>query len=61
LPALVITYEDPDLGRAKTVKAHGSMVACGPVFQGFRVPWTGQTEQVPEDQDKAELFKLMWW
>ena len=59
LPALVVAYESE--GSAWEVRARGSHVACGPVFAGFRVPWTGPKIHVSENEDKAALLKLMWW
>lgn len=40
-------------------KAHGQMVAFGPVLQPFRVEWTGAVIRLTEAQT-AELEKS-WW
>jgi hypothetical protein len=53
LPALVTRYNGREL------RAFGSHVACGPVFQSFRAFWTG--EKVAADGDPASLVKMMWW
>jgi hypothetical protein len=41
------------------MRAFGSQVACGPVFQAFRGPWVGTT--VLAVGDPEELAKKMWW
>lgn len=57
LPALVLKYREHEY------KAHGSQVACGPVFQSFRVKaWTGEKIEADLSQCTAEgLLKRTWW
>lgn len=64
LPALTLAhiYECPDLGhRELELKAHGQMVACGPVWQQFRVKWTGQKVPLQSNETLEDLRKMMWW
>jgi hypothetical protein len=60
LPALTITYEDPDTG-TREAKAHGAMVACGPVWQSFRVKWEGHKQPFKTSEPIEQLLKMMWW
>jgi hypothetical protein len=41
------------------LRAFGSQVACGPVFQAFRGTWIGEMVQVEGNPDA--LIKMMWW
>lgn len=59
LPALTLLLTNID--GINDLKAHGSAVACGPVWQRFRVKWTGEKVFVPEFLNQEELLKLMWW
>ena len=51
LPALTLRVGD------KVLRAFGSMVAYGPVFQQFRVPWTG--EQVAVDLGETTVNEAL--
>lgn len=55
LPALCVPAGDgwPDC------KAYGSQVACGMVVQPWRVTWTGNKVDVPEEQRSA--LRKKWW
>ncbi len=57
MPALVTKFIGPD-GTETEFKAHGSMVACGPVWQRFRSEWNGEKVYVPSDKS---MLELMWW
>lgn len=59
LPALVLKVQHN--GREVELKTHSNMVAYGPVFQLFRVQWTGEKVFLgPEAGDPKTLTKLMW-
>jgi hypothetical protein len=59
-PALTLTV-DPKVNPYE-MKAFGVMVACGPVFNNFRVGWTGAKISVPEEAGDPEIMrKMMWW
>lgn len=53
LPALFLRY------RGEEFKAHGSMVACGSVWQ--RKPWSGERRYVDDTLDAEKLIGMMWW
>jgi len=57
LPALVVHYKGYEY------KAHGSQVACGPVFQSFRCKeWTGDKVEMDMSNTNVEdVLKRMWW
>lgn len=59
-PALAMKLSDPHSGE-RELKAHGVMVACGSVFQEFRVGWNGEKIYLPTDAPKEALRNLMWW
>jgi hypothetical protein len=55
LPALTLTVDD------KEFRAFGAMVAFGPVFQSFRLPWKGDKVAVTLDETPtAVLLKRFW-
>lgn len=54
LPALVIP-----IGAKNRVKASGSQVAMGPLFQPIRVEWGGRVVEVPEEYRAGVLER--WW
>ncbi len=55
LPALVLSYQEREF------KAYGEMVACGPVFQPWRVTWAGAKIPVSlGDMPPAAAIKRMW-
>lgn len=57
LPALVLNHSTEG-----EFKAHSNMVACGPVWQRFRVAWQGN--KVPVDMsglDPDNTLQMMWW
>jgi hypothetical protein len=58
LPALVLLVEHQN--HTHVLKAHSSMVACGPVWQSFRVGWIGDNIPVQTD-DPVDLSKMYWW
>ncbi len=56
-PALVLRT-----ARGEELKAYGSMVACGAVFQSWRVEWQGAKVTVtPCGVDEERLLRMMWW
>lgn len=57
-PALVFT----DI-TGRLLRAHGSQVACGLVFQMQRSgrQWTGKTEEVPAEIDRKLLKEMIWF
>lgn len=57
LPALVLIDE----GRGLAYKAYSAMTACGPVWQPFRVQWTGECLPTPFVGDIDVMTKMMWW
>lgn len=57
LPAATLTFVDA--GQAREYKAYSSMTACGPVIQGWRVAWTGETHALPAHQ--ADDLRQRWW
>ncbi len=66
MPALVLNWTDTKgydtKGKTFEFKAHSSMVACGPVFQRFRVAWNGEKTDLPATAgDGDQLLKMMWW
>lgn len=47
--------------QGKTLKAYGSMVACGLVFQSWRVEWVGKTIPVTlGDMSIEKALKRLW-
>ncbi len=61
-PALVHVTEIDHVHGPLVLKAHSAMVACGPVWQPFRVKWVGDCEPLPPElQELPDLLKLMWW
>ncbi len=61
-PALVLVAFPDHPDGPVALKAHSAMVACGPVWQQCRVPWTGDNEPLPEGvQQLPDLTKMMWW
>jgi hypothetical protein len=57
LPALFMKYEGPQAEGPTEFRAHGSMVANGPVWQRNR--WNGErVYYTPPDAEKA---LKMWW
>jgi len=55
LPALVM------MRNGKELRAFGSMVAMGPVFQAFRLAWTGTKTPIMLGDESAEsLLKRFW-
>jgi hypothetical protein len=56
LPALTLTY------RGEEFRAFGVMVACGMVFQPFRVPWQGEkiAVRLPEDMSPSQAMDRYW-
>lgn len=60
LPALVLSYYDPDLKKGRELKAYSNMVACGRVMQGWRGAWKGERVQIPAEHH-ADFMKRMWW
>lgn len=62
LPALVLRYEGPEVEQSTEFKAHGVMVACGPVWQKFRTPWKGTKVYMPDEYSKDDkILDMMWW
>lgn len=55
LPAMVI----PAHGGRPEMRLHGSMVACGPVMQSWRVEWTGARIEAPAET--WEYLRGRWW
>lgn len=57
LPAFVL-----QTSYGKELRAFGSMVAFGPVFQDFRISWTGSKVAVTlGSTSEAEALKRVWW
>ncbi len=55
LPALVLKDNGQEL------RAFGSMVACGSVFQNFRHPWNGTKIEVSlGDMKTRDVLKRFW-
>lgn len=61
LPALVLKYEGSRTEKPTEFKAHGVMVACGPVWQPFRVQWKGEKVYMPERYNRDDTILDMWW
>jgi hypothetical protein len=56
LPALVL-----QTSTGKELRAFGPMVACGPVFGRFRIPWTGEKRAVSLGSvTEEEALKRFW-
>lgn len=57
LPALVIP---PCSDWPRGAKAYSDMVACGSMMQGWRVTWTGEMVEIPEEH-RTDFAQRMWW
>jgi hypothetical protein len=56
LPALVLLRE----GKSE-LRAFGSMVAMGPVFQEFRIPWRGAKVSITLGDESVEVLLKRFW
>jgi hypothetical protein len=59
LPALVMPPTTAAVSLRER-KAYSSMVACGAMMQAWRVEWTGEKVEVPEEH-RADIAERMWW
>jgi hypothetical protein len=55
LPALVLEHN------GKELRAFGSMVAMGPVFQDFRIPWRGAKVPITMGDESVDVLLKRFW
>ena len=58
LPALTMEWFDGE--KTRKLKAYGDMTASGPVWQAWRVEWTGKTLPLPPQFPPESQLKRYW-